>query len=166
MMKRKNILFALVLILSVSALTSCASYRNLSLNDYKVESLSPRGMRAVDAVVALVIYNPSAAFNVSGVQGVIRHKGEPIATFSADELNVSRKCEQTYNLTLSGELDQNTTFLQLLKFPAWKPEDLTLDVDAKVKLKFLGLGKKFKIRDYSLADIKEAMAETESKKKK
>ena len=165
MMKRKNILFALVLILSVSALTSCASYRNLSLNDYKVESLSPRGMRAVDAVVALVIYNPSAAFNVSGVQGVIRHKGEPIATFSADELNVSRKCEQTYNLALSGELDQSTSLIKLLQFPGWKPEDLTLDLDAKARLKFLGLSKKFKIRDYSLADIKEAMAGTETKKK-
>ena len=165
MMKRKNILLTLVLILSVSALTSCAGYRDLSVNDYKVESLSPRGMRAVDAVVALVIYNPSMAFSVSGVQGVIRHKGEPIATFTADELSVSRKCEQTYNLALSGELDQSTSLIKLLQFPGWKPEDLTLDLDAKARLKFLGLSKKFKIRDYSLADIKEAMAGTETKKK-
>ena len=164
-MKRKNILRLLMLMLAVSVLSSCSSYRNLSLNDYSIESLSPRGMRAVDAVVGLVIYNPSGAFKVSGVQGVIRHKGEPVATFSADELNISRKCEQEYSLALSGELDQGVTFLQLLKFPGWKPEDLTLDVDAKVRLKFLGLSKKFRIRDYSLADIKEAMAETETKKK-
>ena len=165
MMKRKNILLVLMLILSASVLSSCASYRNLALNDYRVESLTPHGMRTVDAVVALVIYNPSAAFNVSGLQGVIRHKGEPIATFTADELNVSKKCEQEYSLAVNGELDRNVTFLQLLKFPGWKPEDLTIDVDARVKLKFLGLGKKIKIRDYSLADIKEAMAETETKKK-
>lgn len=165
MAKRKHILLMLALILSVSALTSCASYRNLSVSDYKVSSLTPRGRRAVDAVVALVIYNPSGAFNVSGVQGIIRHNGEPIATFSADELTVSRRCEQEYDLALNGELAQGVTFLQLLRFPGWKPEELTLDVDAKVKLKFLGFSKKFRIRDYSLADIKEAMAQTETKKK-
>jgi hypothetical protein len=165
MMKRNNILLIFTLTLLVSVATSCAGYRNLSVNDYKVESLTPRGMRAVDAVVALVIYNPSAAFSVSDVHGVIRHQGEPIATFSAGELTVSRKCEQTYDLSLSGELDQSTSLVKLLRFPGWKPEDLTLDVDAKAKLKFLGLSKKFRIRDYSLADIKEAMTETETKKK-
>ncbi len=166
MAKRRNILLIAVLVLSVSALSSCAGYRNLSLSDYRVGSVSPRGMRAVDAELALVICNPSGAFRISDVRGIVRHKGEAVATFSSEGLRISRRSEREYSLPLSGELSPGTSLLQLMQFPGWKPEEVTVDVDARVRLRFPGLSKKVRIRDCSLADLQKASEKNELKKKK
>lgn len=166
MAKRRNILWMAVLVLSVSALSSCASYRNLSLSDYRVASLSPRGMRALDAELALVIFNPSGTFRVSDVRGIVRHRGEAVASFSSDGLSISRRSEREYSLPLSGELAPGTSLFQLMQFPGWKAEDVTVDVDAKVRLRFPGFSKKVRIRDCSLADLQKASEKNELKKKK
>lgn len=163
MMKRRNILVIFAIALSLSAFCSCGNIREISVVDYKIESLNPRGLRSVDAVVYLFIHNPSIGFQLSDVQALIKREGVPLATFTTDGLKLVRKSDLEYPLSLNGSLDKNVSLMQLLKLPSAKPEELTIDLDVKVKLNFLGLSKKIRIRDYNLAKLLEEDEDTKKK---
>lgn len=151
-LKRLDIHFLFALLMTVFVLSSCSNYRKISINDYSIESLSPRGFRAVDAVIGVEVDNPAGAVTISEITGVVKHNGESLASFTSDDLHLDKKTVQKYSLSCSGVLDQSITFMELLKIPSWNADDVTIDIEAKIRIG-KGMAKRFKLHDVPLSEI-------------
>ena len=77
---------ALAAVLALSF--SCASYKDISVTSCEVASLSPNGLRAVDAVLSVGVHNPTVAFTLSDIAGTVRQGEDVIATFEGGPVSV------------------------------------------------------------------------------
>ena len=124
-------------------LTGCAASRigDISLQDYKVEEISPAGLRGVDVVLALTVCNPSVKITVSDISGTIYRKGTEFAVFSADPVTLNRKSTETYRVKGNLSLSSGVSLFDVISLAGgFDPEEFTLDVHAHGTLKN-GIGK-------------------------
>jgi len=119
-------------------------------------SVSPQGLRSADAVLALGIHNPIAAFTIKGLEGTVRKGEQEFARFSAADLAVDRKCTKVYLVDCNGSLARSVSLMDLLKLASTKDfEGYAIDLSMKVKLK-CGLGKTLHFNDMILTELMSA----------
>lgn len=139
-------------------LTGCASkMKDIALQDYKIELISPQGMRGVDVTVALTVYNPSAQVTLSEISGTVFRKGTEFATFTAGDITLHRKCTATYPLEASIRLGKDISLFDLMGLATdHDPEDFTVSLHAHARLKS-GLGKDLDFNDMPIDKLLEAL---------
>ena len=129
--------------------------KDIKVTSCGVESYSLKGLRSVDAVLALGIDNPTFAFKVTGLSGILKYQGEDIAFYTADTLFVDKKCSKVYDLPCSATLSERMTLMQVLQIARkGSLEGFTTDIEAKVKLKN-GAGTTLKFKDLDLQELAE-----------
>ena len=131
----------------------CSKVDDIKINSCKIESFSPKGLRAANAVLAIEVDNPVFAFRISDIEGVIKYKGEDFATFIADGLSVDRKSVKVYELPCEASLAEGVSFLNFLSAAGrMSLKGFTTDIKAKVKMKN-GLGKTLEFKDLKLDEL-------------
>ena len=145
-----------VLLLILSGCADLEKVKDIKVTSVGVESYSFRGLRSVDAILALGIDNPTFAFNVTGLNGILKYKGEDFAFFSADTIKVDKKCSKVYDLPCSAMLSEGVSLKRAIQLFSSNVDldGFTADVEAKVKLRS-GAGTTLKYKDLDLKTMVE-----------
>lgn len=145
-----------MVILAAAAFQGCASLakvKDIRVTSCGVESYSLRGLRSVGAVLALGIDNPSLAFKVTSLNGVLKYKGEDFASYTADTLDVDARCVKVYDLPCTATLTESVSLMQVMQIAGKGSLDgFTTDIEAKVKLRN-GAGKTLRFKDIDLQKL-------------
>ncbi len=155
---KRTIFGIFVALLACAVLSGCSGLskvKDIKVTSCGLESYSLKGLRSVDAVLAVGIDNPTFAFKVMDVSGTVKYNGEDFATYTADTVSVEKKCSKVYDLPCSATLSDGVSLKQLMQIA--KKGDLegfTTDVTATVKLKS-GAGKTFKFKNIDLNKLAE-----------
>ncbi len=140
------------LLLAVLLAAACSKVKDISVTSFGVESFSPKGLRSADAVLAVGIDNPAFAFTVTDLSGVVKYKGEEMASFRADTVAVDRKCVKVYDVPCSAVLSESVSLKRvLLLVGEGSLEGFTADVDARVRLKN-GVSKVLHFKDLDFSE--------------
>ena len=156
-MKRLFIVMAMALIL----LSGCKgrSLKDIKVNSLEIVSLSPHGLRDIDAVVRLTVYNPSMGFELTDVLGLLKYKGEDAVIITADQVMVTGKAEKTYTIPLHGTIADDFNPFQLLNLmnrsggeKKINLDDVTLDLSLRPALRG-GFGTTVVKKDIHVSDF-------------
>ena len=155
---KRNISGILIALLACAILSGCSGLskvKDIKVTSCGLESYSLKGLRSVDAVLAVGIDNPTFAFKVMDVSGTVKYNGEDFATYTADTVSVEKKCSKVYDLPCSATLSDGVSLKQLMQIAKkGSLEGFTTDVTATVKLKS-GAGKTFKFKNIDLNELAE-----------
>ncbi len=156
--KGRSIFGIIAAVAMVSFLAGCGSLRkvqDIKVTSVALESYSLKGLRSADAVLAVGIDNPTFAFTVTRLDGVLKYKGEEVAVYTADTVSVDRQCVKVYDVPCTAILGEGVTLMQVMQIVRQgNLEGLTTDIEAKVKLKN-GAGTKLKFKDLDLQKMAE-----------
>ena len=157
---------SLIKVLALAALLalsfSCASYKDISVTSCEVASLSPNGLRAVDAVLSVGVHNPTVAFTLSDIAGTVRQGENVIATCYGGPVSVDRKSDKVYDLPCTLTLDDSLSLFQVLSLIQKRDfSDFTVDVSGWVTLRN-GLRKKLEFNDVPVSSLLETGLDTQS----
>lgn len=151
----KRILYCAAMALVMLASTGCASVKDIAITSCAVEALSPRGLKAVDAVLALGIDNPVFGFKITWLDGVIRNGERTFATFNAEDISVDRRSVKIYSVPCTGALDKSVSLMELLRLASSRDfSSYVMDVDVHVKLRW-GPGTTLHFKDMSISEMME-----------
>jgi len=148
---RKVLKIALIC-LSAVLLSSCGvqKFKDIKVTSFDVDSFSPSGLKAFDAVVALGVDNPAMAFDVKHLKATVKKDTTDIMYLSAENLAVDAKCEKVYKVPVEGTLNRQFTLLQLAVMAKnFDPDEYTVDITADASAK--GIGKKLEYKDMPLS---------------
>lgn len=155
---KRTIFGIFVALLAYAVLSGCSGLskvKDIKVTSCGLESYSLKGLRSVDAVLAVGIDNPTFAFKVMDVSGTVKYNGEDFATYTADTVSVEKKCSKVYDLPCSATLSDGVSLKQLMQIAKkGNLEGFTTDVTATVKLKS-GAGKTFKFKNIDLNELAE-----------
>ena len=155
---KRTIFGIFVALLACAVLSGCSGLskvKDIKVTSCGLESYSLKGLRSVDAVLAVGIDNPTFAFKVMDVSGTVKYNGEDFATYTADTVSVEKKCSKVYDLPCSATLSDGVSLKQLMQIAnKGSLEGFTTDVTATVKLKS-GAGKTFKFKNIDLNELAE-----------
>lgn len=155
---KRTIFGIFVALLACAVLSGCSGLskvKDIKVTSCGLESYSLKGLRSVDAVLAVGIDNPTFAFKVMDVSGTVKYNGEDFATYTADTVSVEKKCSKVYDLPCSATLSDGVSLKQLMQIAKkGSLEGFTTDVTATVKLK-IGAGKTFKFKNIDLNELAE-----------
>ena len=155
---KRTIFCIFVALLACAVLSGCSGLskvKDIKVTSCGLESYSLKGLRSVDAVLAVGIDNPTFAFKVMDVSGTVKYNGEDFATYTADTVSVEKKCSKVYDLPCSATLSDGVSLKQLMQIAKkGSLEGFTTDVTATVKLKS-GAGKTFKFKNIDLNELAE-----------
>ena len=145
----KRIVPSLLIILVLTALSACSRVKDIKITSCGVESFTPKGLRSVDAVLALGIDNPSIAYHEAG-RVVI--PGEELGIYTPTRA-IDRKAG--YDLPCSATLSDNVSLPRILSLMRkGNLEGFTTDIVAKVRLR-RGVGTTLKFKDIDLQQLME-----------
>lgn len=155
---KRTIFGIFVALLACAVLSGCSGLskvKDIKVTSCGLESYSLKGLRSVDAVLAVGIDNPTFAFKVMDVSGIVKYNGEDFATYTADTVSVEKKCSKVYDLPCSATLSDGVSLKQLMQIAKkGNLEGFTTDVTATVKLRS-GAGKTFKFKNIDLNELAE-----------
>ena len=144
----------LLVLLAILVLTAgCNKYKEIAVTSFQVESFSPKGLRAVDAVVSVGVHNPTVAFTLSDLKGTVREGDKVLATMEGGPVSVAKKSDQVYHLPCSVTLGESLSLFQVLTLLKNMDFDgCVVDVSALVTLSN-GLKKTLVYNDIPVRDL-------------
>lgn len=155
---KKTIFGVFVALLACVILSGCSGLRkvkDIKVTSCGLESYSLKGLRSIDAVLAVGIDNPTFAFKVMDVSGIVKYNGEDFASYTADTISVDKKCSKVYDLPCTATLSDGVSLMKLMQIVKnGSLEGFTTDVTATVKLKS-GAGTTLKFKNIDLNKMAE-----------
>lgn len=155
---KRNISGILIALLACAILSGCSGLskvKDIKVTSCGLESYSLKGLRSIDAVLAVGIDNPTFAFKVMDVSGVVKYNGEDFATYTADTVSVDKKCSKVYDMPCTATLNDGISLMKLMQIvKKGNLEGFTTDVTVTVKLKS-GAGKTFRFKNIDLKKMTE-----------
>ena len=143
------------LVLAFSGCAGLEKVKDIKVTSVGVESYSFSGLRSIDAVLAIGIDNPTFAFKITDLNGILKYKGEDFAFYSADTIKVDKKCSKVYDLPCSATLTEGVSLMRAIQIARDGTLDgFTTDLEAKVKLRS-GAGTTLKYKDLDLKKMAE-----------
>ena len=147
-MRKGRIIAIISAIFLLFAISGC-NYKKLKeirATSWSLESVSLRGLRSLQANLALELENPSMKVTLKDIKGVIYYEGEPFINYTMDPLTLAAKCTQIYHCTCILELDQSKSLMDVLTtLPNLSTEKMTTDISARAKVK--GISKSFAFKN-------------------
>lgn len=134
----------------LSGCSGLSKIKDIKVTSCGLESYTLKGLRSVDAVLAVGIDNPTFAFTVMDVSGTVKYNGEDFATYTADTISVDKKCTKVYDLPCTATLSDGVSLMKMMQIvKKGNLEGFTTDVTATVKLKS-GAGTTLRFKDIDL----------------
>ena len=152
--------FLLAAIAAVCLLGSCANYRQITLDDVKLDGVKMSALTAADIKLELHVTNPTkATFEIIGTEGTIYRDGSEFARISqvdAGKTLIAPGAPSTASITLRAKLtDPFSALAGGLDPKSWKLDKFR--ADATIWVKKGKMTKKFDIKDIPLKDIIEKL---------
>ncbi|MBQ7269872.1 MAG: hypothetical protein IJS62_08500 [Bacteroidales bacterium] len=146
--------FLPALLLAAALLCGCASsYKNIKVTDCKLHSVTPTGLRSLDAILVLTVDNPASDLIIRDAQGMVKRNGENFLRINASDIFVEGKCTKDYKVPLGGELLGEGGVLSLFSSMTGSAQsDYTVDIVALISLKS-GLKHNFEFKDVPMEDL-------------
>lgn len=153
-MKRIHSARHLALVFLLVAAVSCGRFEDIRINSCKLDSASPRGFTAVDAVLDLEIDNPATSFTVDDIRGVVlRDSADSVIFITGGPVEVQRRSVKNYLVPCTATLGRSMGLLDLLNTVNNKDyEGLTLELEMDVSLKN-GLRRTVKLQPFNVEDL-------------
>ena len=135
-------------------LCSCAnSFKDIKVTSCELLSLSPKGLSALDAAIEIGVDNPTVQVPLTNMYARVKMDGEPCLHFTADDVTLSPRSEEIYNIDIHGNIDGSFNPFQLLTlFQGSGLETVPVDVWFRGVLKS-GFGKDFEYKDIPIKDL-------------
>lgn len=139
----------------LSGCSGLSKIKDIKVTSCGLESYTLKGLRSVDAVLAVGIDNPTFAFTVMDVSGTVKYNGEDFATYTADTISVDKKCTKVYDLPCTATLSDGVSLMKMMQIvKKGNLDGFTTDVTATVKLKS-GAGTTLRFKDIDLSKMAE-----------
>ena len=154
MLNVRRILPVLVVCAAFFLLEGCARYTRVRPVSFKVESLSPKGLRSADVVLSVGVDNPAGEIRIYDVYGEAELFGKVIGMLATDPLVLEAKTNGTYRVGASVSLEGNFTILNALQIARDQEslDNMTVNIYATVKMKGLA-PRKLKFEDIPVKEL-------------
>ena len=157
MLRFKRILpiVATVLTLCLAGCNRIEQIKNIQMTSWALESVTPVGLRGLEAELAVGIENPAMQFTLEDIEGVLFYKGTEFVVYTADPITVKGKSAAVYPLTCAAHLGGEFSLLGALGLLRnYDLADFTTDIQARVRLKS-GVSKKLTFKDIPIKELVE-----------
>ena len=133
-MRYKRVISIIFFVMAIFAITGCnlKKLKEIRATSWSLESVSLRGLRSLQADLALELENPSVKVTLTDITGILYHKGVPYINYRIDPITIDGKSTKTYNCSCILELDATKSILDVLAaLPEFNPSEVTTDISAK-----------------------------------
>ena len=103
-----------ILLAAMLIACGCGKFNDIRITSAKLVSLTPSGLRAVDAVMEVGVDNPAMTFTVAYARGTVYYAGKPLMDYSAQPVTVKRRSSEVYEVNARGTLAGGVSVLSIL----------------------------------------------------
>lgn len=152
---RKALVKAFAALAIAMAIVSCSGFKDISITSCAVQSIEPRGLRAVDATLSIGVHNPTMSFTITEIRGNVHDSESALANFSGGPVTIAKKSDGNYLVPCSASLGDGMSLFTFLNLARTKDfSDYLVDVAADVQLKN-GLKKTLEYKDMPVNELLE-----------
>lgn len=152
--------YIFLLIAAVLMLPGCANLkkiREIKVNDVKVESIIPNGLKGVVLNMAVEVDNPASQLSLTDISAALEHSGKVLGRVVVDPFTLQGKSVDIYRLKADVTLGEGMSILELAKFADKAVlEESVVDFSAKVKIG-KGSPKNIRLNDVPLKKLLETV---------
>ena len=155
----KNKAYRLISIaLMVLLLGSCAKVKQVGVTSFELDSITPKGLRALTVKMSVGVHNPANEITLSEISGEAVVSGKVIGNVAMAPVVLTARKDSTYKVKADVTLAEGVSVLEVLALAKNKSaiENGTANIYAKAKLKG-GPSKKIKMEDVPLKKLKELL---------
>ena len=151
-------IFSIVFLAALLALGGCARLSQVRPTSVKLDSVSPRGMRALVLNVSVGVHNPAQQISLSEISGEVLVSGKVIGNVAVDPLTLAARADSTYAVKADVTLAEGVSVMQVLALAGKKGalDEASANISAKAKLKS-GPAKKLKMDNIPLKKLLELL---------
>ena len=153
----KNKAYRLISIaIMVLVLGSCAKVKQVGVTSFELDSVTPRGLRALTLTMSVGVHNPAKEITLSEISGEAVVSGKVIGNVVMAPVVLTARKDSTYKVKADVTLAEGVSVLEVLALAKDRSaiENGTANVYAKAKLKG-GPSKKIKMEDVPLKKLLE-----------
>ncbi|MBQ5603669.1 MAG: hypothetical protein IIU89_04505 [Bacteroidales bacterium] len=155
----KNKAYRLISIaIMVLILGSCAKVKQVGVTSFELDSITPKGLRALTVKMSVGVHNPANEITLSEISGEAVVSGKVIGNVAMAPVVLTARKDSTYKVKADVTLAEGVSVLEVLALAKNKSaiENGTANIYAKAKLKG-GPSKKIKMEDVPLKKLKELL---------
>ncbi|MBQ2372033.1 MAG: hypothetical protein II289_02570 [Bacteroidales bacterium] len=155
----KNKAYRLISIaIMVLILGSCAKVKQVGVTSFELDSITPKGLRALTVKMSVGVHNPANEITFSEISGEAVVSGKVIGNVAMAPVVLTARKDSTYKVKADVTLAEGVSVLEVLALAKNKSaiENGTANIYAKAKLKG-GPSKKIKMEDVPLKKLKELL---------
>lgn len=155
----KNKAYRLISIaIMVLVLGSCAKVKQVGVTSFELDSITPKGLRALTVKMSVGVHNPANEITLSEISGEAVVSGKVIGNVAMAPVVLTARKDSTYKVNADVTLAEGVSVLEVLALAKNKSaiENGTANIYAKAKLKG-GPSKKIKMEDVPLKKLKELL---------
>ena len=140
----------------VLLLGSCAKVTQLGVTSFALDSVTPRGLRALTLTMSVGVHNPAKEITLSEISGEAVVSGKVIGNVAVAPVVLTARKDSSYTVKADLTLAEGVSVFEVLALAKDKSaiENGTANVYAKAKLKG-GPSKKIKMEDVPLKKLLE-----------
>lgn len=153
-MMRSKVFKSLILLMSalMLCLSGCSEYKKINMTSVGVQTISPDGLRGLDADLLVGIDNPAGKVKISDIEAEIFHSGKILGRMAIAPFELEAKTEKVYDLDTKILLDEKVSVLDVAKLLGkGNISECTVNLSAKVKV--AGISKKIRRTDIPLRNF-------------
>ena len=134
-MGKKCILLLTSVIIAALLSSGCTAILKVKVSDIKVEKVSPKGLRSIDAGLSAMIDNPSAKMLISDIVAIVSYDGKDIGTITAAPIEIARKFSRRQQIQVNMTVADNASAWDVVKIVSSKEKFDACVVDLTFKYK-------------------------------
>ena len=140
----------------VLLLGSCAKVKQVGVTSFELDSVTPRGLRALTLTMSVGVHNPANEITLSEISGEAVVYGKVIGNVAMAPVVLTARKDSSYTVKADLTLAEGVSVFEVLALAKDKSaiENGTANVYAKAKLKG-GPSKKIKMEDVPLKKLLE-----------
>ena len=140
----------------VLLLGSCAKVKQVGVTSFELDSVTPKGLRALTVKMSVGVHNPANEITLSEISGEAVVSGKVIGNVAMAPVVLTARKDSTYKVKADVTLAEGVSVLEVLALAKNKSaiENGTANIYAKAKLKG-GPSKKIKMEDVPLKKLLE-----------
>lgn len=150
--------FSIAFFAAMLALGGCAKLNQVSMTSVSLDSVKPRGLRALSLNLSVGVHNPATEITFSEISGEVLISGKVIGNVAMAPVVLAAKTDSTYVVTADVALAEGVSALGVLALAGKKTtlDDATANIYAKAKIKG-GPAKKFRMEDVPVKKLMELL---------
>lgn len=142
----------------VLILGSCAKVKQVGVTSFELDSITPKGLRALTVKMSVGVHNPANEITLSEISGEAVVSGKVIGNVAMAPVILAARTDSTYTVKADVSLADGVSVMDVLALAGQKSqiEAATVNIYAKAKVKG-GPVRKFKIEHMPVKKLLELL---------